>query len=48
MRRYNLLIAGLFMVGAGAYLIFANPPDLPLWFVAGRSVPVVCGHRSEH
>ena len=33
MRRYNLLIVGLFMVGAGAYLIFANPPALPLWFV---------------
>ena len=33
MHRYNLLIAGLLMVGAGAYLIFANPQTLPLWFV---------------
>lgn len=33
MRRYNLLIVGLFMVGAGGYLIFANPQALPLWFV---------------
>jgi len=33
MRRYNLLIAGLLMVGAGAYLIFTNPQALPLWFV---------------
>src|SRR5690349_9080074 len=33
MRRYKLMIAGLLMVGAGAYLIFTNPPALPLWFV---------------
>jgi hypothetical protein len=33
MRRYRLMIAGLLMVGAGAYLIFANPQALPLWFV---------------
>jgi hypothetical protein len=33
MHRYNVLIVGLFMVGAGAYLIFANPQTLPLWFV---------------
>ena len=33
MRRFNMLIAGLLMVGAGAYLIFSNPQALPLWFV---------------
>lgn len=33
MHRYNVLIVGLFMVGAGGYLIFANPQALPLWFV---------------
>jgi glucose dehydrogenase len=33
MRRYKLLLAGLLMVGAGAFLIFNNPPALPLWFV---------------
>ncbi len=33
MRRYNLLLVGLLMVGAGAFLIFTNPQALPLWFV---------------
>jgi hypothetical protein len=33
MRRYKLLLAGLLMVGAGAFLIFVNPQALPLWFV---------------
>lgn len=33
MRRYGMLIAGLLMVGAGAYLIFSNPQALPLWFI---------------
>jgi|SRR5579884_989405 len=33
MRRYKLLSAGLLMVGAGAFLIFANPQALPLWFI---------------
>jgi hypothetical protein len=33
MRRYSILIAGLLMVGAGAYLIFSNPQTLPLWFI---------------
>jgi hypothetical protein len=33
MRRYELLIAGMLMVGAGAYLLFSTPPALPLWFV---------------
>jgi hypothetical protein len=33
MRRYMLLMTGLLMVGAGGYLIFANPPSFPLWFV---------------
>ena len=33
MRRYKLLISGLFMVGTGAYLIFTIPAFLPLWVV---------------
>jgi type III secretory pathway component EscS len=33
MRRYKLLVGGLLMVGAGAFLIFTNPQALPLWFV---------------
>jgi hypothetical protein len=33
MRRYELLIAGMLMVGGGAYLIFRTPPALPLWFI---------------
>jgi len=33
MRRYNMLIVGLLMIGAGASLIFTNPRTLPLWFV---------------
>lgn len=33
MRRYKLLTAGLLMVGAGAFLIFSNPQELPLWFI---------------
>jgi hypothetical protein len=33
MRRYAVFVAGMMMVGAGAYLIFANPRFLPLWFV---------------
>ena len=33
MRRYELQIAGMLMVGAGAYLIFSTPPALPVWFV---------------
>ena len=33
MRRYKLLLLGLLMVGAGAFLIFTNPQALPLWFV---------------
>jgi len=33
MRRYAMFAAGMLMVGAGAYLIFANPHFLPLWFV---------------
>lgn len=33
MRRYSMLIAGLLMVGAGAYLIFSNPQAFPLWFI---------------
>jgi hypothetical protein len=33
MRRYKMLIAGLLMVGPGAYMIFKTPQALPLWFV---------------
>ncbi|HYL12637.1 MAG TPA: hypothetical protein VEV41_06360 [Terriglobales bacterium] len=33
MRRYAMFVAGMLMVGAGAYLIFANPRLFPLWFV---------------
>ncbi len=33
MRRYNMLLTGLLMVGAGAYLFCASPQILPLWFV---------------
>lgn len=33
MWRYRMLVAGLLMVGAGAYLIFSNPQALPLWFI---------------
>jgi hypothetical protein len=33
MRRYNMLLTGLLMVGAGAYLFHASPQILPLWFV---------------
>jgi len=33
MRRYRRMIAGLLMVGTGAYLIFTNSQLLPLWFV---------------
>jgi hypothetical protein len=33
MRRYNMLLTGLLMVGAGAYLFRASPQPLPLWFV---------------
>ena len=32
MRRYNMLLTGLLMVGAGAYLISVTPQILPLWF----------------
>lgn len=33
MRRYKILIVGLLMVSAGAFLIFSNPQALPLWFI---------------
>lgn len=33
MRRYRMFVAGMLMVGAGAYLIFVNPHVFPLWFV---------------
>ena len=33
MRRFNMLIVGLLMIGAGAGLIFTNLQTLPLWFV---------------
>jgi hypothetical protein len=33
MSRYRLLTAGLLMVGAGAFLIFSSPQELPLWFI---------------
>jgi len=33
MRRYNMLLTGLLMIGAGGYLFFASPQILPLWFV---------------
>lgn len=33
MRRYNMLLTGLLMVGAGAFLFCASPQILPLWFV---------------
>ncbi len=33
MRRYRLLMSGLLMVGAGAFLMFSNPEALPLWFI---------------
>lgn len=32
MRRYKLLLVGLVMVASGAFLIFANPQALPMWF----------------
>ena len=33
MRRYSMLLTGLLMIGAGAYLFFAPPQALPLWSV---------------
>ncbi len=33
MRRYKVLISGLLMVAAGAFLIFSNSQALPLWFI---------------
>lgn len=33
MHRFRLPFAGLLMVGTGGYLLFANPQNLPLWFV---------------
>jgi hypothetical protein len=32
MRRYNMLLTGLLMIGAGVYLFFARPQILPLGF----------------
>jgi hypothetical protein len=33
MRRYQVLLAGMLMIGTGAYMIFGNSEALPLWFV---------------
>ncbi len=33
MRRYRVLVSGLLMVGAGAFLMFSSPDALPLWFI---------------
>ena len=33
MHRYNMIVAGSIMVGAGAYLIFVSQQGLPLWLI---------------
>jgi len=33
LRNHKSLIAGLLMLGSGAYLLFGDPASLPLWFI---------------